>query len=210
MKAGFVINGEKIIVQELQNLQQKGGKAVARVVLKSGLNIIAKQMRRDLDPKVKEAAKAIGTRVTVTRQNVTRAKVGFGVGKNTRRMKFTRKRTGQGGVGIGPNNVHWYIVGTAARWRYGAAGGQTTNRRKRRAASIAAGEQGRRSTGTMPAQQPGLAANAARKSVSEMRAVMSRAGKRYLEAMAARAAKRVAKANQRRAEIRLLQATGKG
>jgi hypothetical protein len=217
MRASVTVAGEKILLDELADLKTKTGRKVTRVVLQSALKVIAKQMQRDLDPKVKEAGKAVGTKVTIYRQNITRAKVGFNVGKNARRVPFTRKRTSKGGVGIGPMNVHWYIAGTESRWRYGYKGPQQVgkitrnlSRRQRRSVSVLRGEQGRRSTGTMPAQQPGLAANAARKSVSEMRAVMSRAGRRYLEAVAATTAKKMARAKQAQSQQRLLTATGKG
>ncbi len=76
----------------------------------------------DLDPRVKEAGNAVGNRVTIYRQNVTRAKVGFNVGKDARKVPFRRKRTSRGGVGIGPANVHWFIAGTGERMRYGNQG----------------------------------------------------------------------------------------
>jgi hypothetical protein len=216
MRASVTVAGEKILLDELADLKTKTGRKITRVVLQSALKVIGKQMQRDLDPKFKEAGKAVGTKVTIYRQNITRAKVGFNVGKNARRVPFTRKRTSKGGVGIGPMNVHW-IAGTESRWRYGLKGPQQVgkitrnlSRRQRRSWSISRGEQGRRSTGIMPAQQPGLAANAARKSVSEMRAVMSRAGRRYLEAVAATTAKKMARAKQAQSQQRLLTATGKG
>ena len=65
-------------------------------------------------------------------------------------------------------------------------------------------------TGVMPAQQPGLAAAAARKSLSEVRSVMQRAGGRYLEARAKKIEKQMARTRAAAAERRLLIATGKG
>lgn len=214
MKAAITIDGVEILVPELNGLATKGGRRLAQIVLKAGLNVIGKQMQRDLDPKVKEAGKAVGNRVTIYRQNVTRAKVGFNVGKNASKVPFTRKRTSKGGIGIGPRNVHWYITGTGERWRYGdqgrSASGKPLSLRQRRASSIRRQQQGAMRTGVMPAQQPGLAADAARKSLSEVRSVMQRAGGRYLEARARKIEKQMARTRAAAAERRLLIATGKG
>jgi hypothetical protein len=62
----------------------------------------------------------------------------------------------------------------------------------------------------MPALQEGLAAKAAKKSISEMQAVMARAGRRYLEARAKKIEKKAAKARANAAARRLVQAAGKG
>ncbi len=174
MRASVSVSGVEIMVEELQYLHTKAGRQLARITLKAGLNVIGKQMQRDLDPKVKEAGKSVGSRVTIYRQNVTRAKVGFNVGKNARKLSFKRKRTSKGGVGIGPRNIHWYITGTKERIR----------------------------SGTMPAQQPGLAADAARKSLSQVKAVMARAGKSYLAARAKKIKAKAAKARVMAAQKR--------
>jgi hypothetical protein len=65
-------------------------------------------------------------------------------------------------------------------------------------------------TGKMPSLQERLAANAARKSLSEVRSVMQRAGGRYLEARAKKIEKQMARTRAAAAERRLLIATGKG
>ncbi|MFN9286977.1 MAG: hypothetical protein ACK6EB_02830, partial [Planctomyces sp.] len=146
-------------------------------------------------------------------QNVTRAKVGFNVGKDARKVPFRRKRTSRGGVGIGPANVHWFIAGTGERMRYGNQGvtidsGKPLSLRQRRREAERTGTG--RPTGQMPALQEGLAAKAAKKSISEMQAVMARAGRRYLEARAKKVEKKAAKARATAAARRLVQATGKG
>lgn len=213
MKASITIEGVEILVPELQYLHTKFGRQLARVVLKAGLNVIGKQMKKDLDPRVKEAGNAVGNRVTIYRQNVTRAKVGFNVGKDARKVPFRRKRTSRGGVGIGPANVHWFIAGTGERMRYGSQGvtidsGKPLSLRQRRREAKRTGTG--RPTGQMPALQEGLAAMAAKKSTSEMQAVMARAGRRYLEARAKKIEKKAAKARANAAARRLVQAAGKG
>jgi len=213
VKASITIDGVEILVPELQYLHTKAGRQLARIVLKAGLNVVGKQMKKDIDPRVKESAKAVGNRVTIYRQNVTRAKVGFNVGKDARKVPFRRERTSKGGVGIGPTNVHWFISGTTKRYRYGDQGktidtGKALSLRQRKARAMARGNGV--STGQMPALQEGLAAMAAQKSIPEMKTVMARAGRRYLEARAKKIANKAAKARAAAASRRLLTATGKG
>ena len=215
MRASVSVSGVEIMVEELQYLHTRAGRQLARITLKAGLNVIGKQMQRDLDPKVKEAGKSVGSRVTIYRQNVTRAKVGFNVGKNARKLPFRRQRTSKGGVGIGPANIHWYIAGTASRFRYGNQGtttdtGKPLSLRQKRYFASKTSAVTTRSTGTMPAQQPGLAADAARKSLSQVKAVMARAGKSYLAARAKKIEAKAAKARVMAAQRRLSRATGKG
>jgi hypothetical protein len=59
MKASITIEGVEILVPELEFLHTKLGRQLARVVLKAGLNVIGKQMKKDLDPRVKEAGNAV-------------------------------------------------------------------------------------------------------------------------------------------------------
>ena len=49
MKASITIDGIEILVPELQYLHTKAGRQLARVVLKAGLNVIGKQMKKDLE-----------------------------------------------------------------------------------------------------------------------------------------------------------------
>lgn len=203
MKVAVNVAGVEDLVAGLKYLHTKDGRKLARITLQAGLNVIGKQMQRDLDPKVKEAGKAVGKRVAIYRQNITRAKVGFNVGKDARKVPFRRKRTSRGGIGIGPANIHWYLSGTGQRVRYGMKGGRSRK-------EIAAARGTTRPTGQMPAQQPGLAANAAKAVVPEVRNVMQRAGKRFLEERAKKIEKKLKAVREQAESNRLLKATGKG
>ena len=203
MRVAVVTSGVEDLVAGLKYLHTKDGRKLARITLQSGLNVIGKQMQRDLDPKVKEAGKAVGKRVAIYRNNVTRAKVGFNVGKLARKVPFRRKRTSRGGVGIGPTNIHWYLSGTAERFRYGMKGG-----RSRRKTAETKGTT--RPTGVMPAQQPMLAAKAAATSMAEVRSVMQRAGTRFLAERAKKIEKKLKASAENAGMNRLLKATGKG
>jgi len=203
VRVAVVTSGVEDLVAGLKYLHTKDGRKLARITLQAGLNVIGKQMQRDLDPKVKEAGKAVGNRVTIYRNKVTRAKVGFNVGKLARKVPFRRKRTSRGGIGIGPTNIHWYLSGTAERVRYGMKGGRSRKK-------IAETKGTTRPTGAMPAQQPMLAAKAAATSMAEVRAVMQRAGTRFLAERAKKIEKKLKASAESAGMNRLLKATGKG
>ena len=203
MKVAINVAGVEDLVKGLRYLHTKDGRKLARITLQAGLNVIGKQMQKDLDPKVQEAGKAVGKRVAIYRNQITRAKVGFNVGKNAKKLAFRRKRTSRGGIGIGPANVHWYISGTGQRVRYGMKGGRSRK-------ELAAARGTTRPTGQMPAQQAGLAGRAAQTSMPQVRAAMERAGRRFLEERAKKIEKKLEASRQQADMNRLLTATGKG
>lgn len=151
------IDGLAAILKRMESLSDRGKVSVMRSAIRTGLNAIGRQIRRDLDPKAKDAAKSVRSRFKAGRQKII-AKVGFGVGpRNKKRNDLTPRAAGRFGVGIGPNNVHWWISGTALRRnRYGP-------------------------TGAMPAMQPGLARLAAVKAEVSMSSKMAKAAARQLE-----------------------------
>lgn len=203
MKVAINVAGVEDLVKGLRYLHTKDGRKLARITLQAGLNVIGKQMQKDLDPKVQEAGKSVGKRVAIYRNQITRAKVGFNVGKNAKKLAFRRKRTSRGGIGIGPANVHWYISGTGQRVRYGMKGGRSRK-------ELAAARGTTRPTGQMPAQQAGLAGKAAQTSMPQVRAAMERAGRRFLEERAKKIEKKLEASRQQADMNRLLTATGKG
>lgn len=209
MKVAINVAGVEDLLETLKNLETKESRKIARITLQAGLNVIGKQMREALDPKVKEAGKGVGTRVSIYRNQITRAKVGFNVGKRTsRKATFARNKTSRGGVGIGPKNVHWWLTGTTERWRYGIKSGSRTGRR--RASLLKGGSNNNNNTGKMPAFQEGLTADAARAALPEVRSAMQTAGSKYVEAMAKKAMKKAARQSKKTSEEKLLTATGKG
>lgn len=133
-----VVDGLDDLKKALEQLRGKVKWAVASAAIRAGLTTIGREMRKQLDPKAKQAARAIRTRVKRTSKGLV-AKVGFGVGPRNRKSRSTPPPRGRKpGVGIGANNIHWWIQGTSKR---------ITKRGQNR--------------GSMPAMQPGLAGRAA-------------------------------------------------
>jgi hypothetical protein len=179
MKASFSLLGAEEISAQFADLRSNKIKQLMRVTLGAGLNAIGQQMKQELDPKVAEAGRHVGTRITIWGTRITRAKVGFGVGKRKNKTTWRRKRSGPGGVGISGRNVHWWILGTQKRYRGGLM-------RKR----IKEAREQSPTTGIMPAMQPNLAQTAYSKVSGKLLTIMTRAGRKYLDAMARREKKK--------------------
>lgn len=197
MKAEINVSGIEQLIAEFSTLE-KDARKVARVALQSAMKVIGAEMANQLDPKVKELGKSVGYRLTIYRGNVTKAKVGFNVGKGATKKRIKNKRSTRGGVGIGSQNLHWYIAGTDARYtgkvrHRGEVTGwywdDGTPIKKKTAGSV-------QYRGRMPAMQPGLAASAYNSVKGEAREAARRAASRYLAVMAERTAKKNAKAQK--------------
>lgn len=148
------IYGLDLILRKLTALEAKASGRVMATIIRAQLNVIGKQMKADLDSKVKEGRKGVRSRFkNKAKKNFITAKVGFGVGKKTATKPRKSKRSGHGGVGISAQNIHWWVAGTKRR---------TTRRNFDR--------------GTMPSYQPGLAAIAATKSRGKQNAEMIKRG----------------------------------
>jgi hypothetical protein len=178
MKASFSLLGAEEISAQFADLKLKQIKRLMRVTLASALNVIGQQMKQELDPKVVEAGQHVGTRITIYGTRLTRAKVGFNVGKR-KNKRLRRRRSGPGGVGIGYRNVHWWILGTQKRYRGGLMRKRTKEDREKSP-----------TTGIMPAMQPNLAQIAYNKVSGKLLTIMTRAGRKYLDAMARREKKK--------------------
>ena len=96
MKADINVDGLKELISEFSTMS-KDARKVARVALQSSMKVIAAEMANQLDPRVKEVGKSVGYRLTIYRGNVTKAKVGFNVGKGAVKRRVIRKRTTKGG-----------------------------------------------------------------------------------------------------------------
>jgi len=197
MKAEINVDGLRELISEFSTMS-KDARKVSRVALQSAMKVIAAEMANQLDPRVKEVGKSVGYRLTIYRGNVTKAKVGFNVGKGATKRRVIRKRTTKGGVGIGSANLHWFILGTDARYT-----GKLKHRGAMAGYSDSSGRQYRIKTtgavayrGRMPAMQPGLAASAYNAVKGEARAAAQRAAKRYLEVQAKRIANKQARATK--------------
>ena len=121
------LTGDKELVRNLNELGTKGAKKATRAGIRAAMTPVARAARAGVNattasPAVKRAArKAIGKRFVAKKAE---AKVGFGVGKPSKKKRMAaheRNVYGEGGarlvrgVGISASNIHWFILGTKER-----------------------------------------------------------------------------------------------
>jgi hypothetical protein len=159
------IEGLDLILKKLETLSVKASGRVLATVIRAQLNVIGKQMKADVDSKVKEGRKGVRSRFkNKAKKNFITAKVGFGVGKKrkagrTLKLKGNRRE----GQGIGAQSIHWWVAGTKSR--------RTGLNRPRNPNPPAPHD-----TGRMPSFQPGLAKIAATKSRGQQNKEMIKRG----------------------------------
>ena len=174
-----VVDGLDEILAALTTLETKSADKVLSAMIRGQMAPIQKQMKADVDPKVKEGRKGVRSRFKNNKKkNWILAKVGFGVGPKKNQKPRRSKRTGRGGVGISAQNIHWWVAGTEHRY----TGGQT-KKLHRKAAYKTKRLNGKEimNRGKMPSFQPGLAAIAATKSAGKQNAEMIKRGALALE-----------------------------
>lgn len=165
------IDGLDAILKRMETLKQSSKVAVMRSAIRGGLNAIGKQMKAEVDPQVKLGRKAVKSRFKKGKFEIT-AKVGFGVGKKSKKAKvLNRKGNRKGGVGIDANNIHWWVAGTKQRF---TGTGKGRAKRGNRPKPVM-------DRGAMPAIQPGLARIAYAKARGEVKAEMIKRGALQLE-----------------------------
>lgn len=145
------------VLADLDKLDRKASDRVLRAGLRVVLNTIGSEMKKRLDPTVKIAAKGVKSKIK-GRGGRLIAKVGFGVGRklaDTPKLVRQDRPKNRPGVGISALNVHWWIQGTAERFRR-VAGRPTVDPVTKRWVRAKG-----KTTGQMPAKQPGLATYAA-------------------------------------------------
>lgn len=108
------------LLQFRQSTQTK----ILRGAVSKAMRIIVKSIKGKIPPNFKDAKKAIGGRILkrVAGSKDVKAKFGAAVGKKQAKAKLAAQdrkhsRAGRPGVGIGPENIHWFILGTAKRKR---------------------------------------------------------------------------------------------
>ena len=178
MRARITMDGLEQVVANYKNLADKAGRQLAAAAIRSGLKEIAREIKKRIDPRIKHVKTTVGYRFkTTTRRGITAAKVGFNVGNSKARQAQRAARSGrnQGGIGITGQNVYWFIAGTKERFRRQAG---VPKRLKRSDPA--------KPTGQMPAQQPGLAADAYRASAGAVRTKMQRAAQSRLKSIVRR------------------------
>lgn len=88
----------------------------ARSTMTKAVRLTVKKIKAKVPSAQKSIRKAIGGNVKRRRggadRGIVTAKAGAAVGKKQQNNREPRK---SGGVGIGPENVHWYILGTDER-----------------------------------------------------------------------------------------------
>lgn len=156
VSGGEVVEGLDLLLKKMSVLENRSAEKILGAMVRAKLNVIGKQMKKDTSKKVKEGRKGVRARWKhKINKNMIKALVGFGVGKRKKNepKQATRQRNKRGGVGISAQNIHWWVAGTEQReTRYGSDRGQ------------------------MPAMQPGLAAQAARKSRGQQNKFMIERG----------------------------------
>ena len=156
VSGGEVVEGLDLLLKKMSVLENKSAEKILGAMVRAKLNVIGKQMKKDTSNKVKEGRKGVRARWKhKINKNMIKALVGFGVGKRKKNepKKANRQGNKRGGVGISAQNIHWWVAGTEQReTRYGS------------------------DRGTMPAMQPGLAAQAATKSRGQQNKYMIERG----------------------------------
>ena len=106
---------------------------VLRRAMSKGLTIVRKGVRKRIPAKYKDARRSIGSSLSKNlREAITIGRVGTGVGmkrkrqdsvnqslKKSRFKRKDKKKQKIRGVGISPNNIHWFILGTKGRTHKG-------------------------------------------------------------------------------------------
>lgn len=125
------IEGMDKLLRTLDSIKDKGMKTAIRAGMRAGMTEVAKEVRRQITTEplptvekkekrqriIKSIKKTVGTRLKKYK-GITQAKIGFGAGK--KRMskaagaenREARKKAGKSGVGIGAQNIHWFVLGT--------------------------------------------------------------------------------------------------
>jgi hypothetical protein len=116
---------------------------IARAVLRSGLNVAAKNIRKAILPSIapRSPDKGIGTSVRRLPSG-TVGKAGVGVGASQRKAVMATNRGRRKGVGVSARNLHWFAMGTADRYT-GSVRIRTKSSSKRQATGNARRHTGR-------------------------------------------------------------------
>ncbi len=178
MADNAVVTGVDQILRKMTALEKKGSGRVLAAMIRGQLSVIGKQMKSDVNSKVKEGRKGIRSRFkNNAKNNWIQAKVGFGVGKKSKKPSkvVNRKGNRKAGVGISAQNIHWWVAGTDPRFTGGKITGRGKYKRRRLNGKPV------HPTGRMPSMQPQLARIAAAKSKGKQNAEMIRRGALQLQ-----------------------------
>lgn len=111
-----ILTGDRQLDAMLAELHRSSANRIARSSLGKGSRLAAKKIKREVPGHLKTVRKAIGSSVRKAKggpnKGVTVAKAGAAVGKQRGK---DAKRSTKHGVGMGPRNIHWWILGTNPR-----------------------------------------------------------------------------------------------
>lgn len=144
----------------LSQFRQSTQNKLVRRGVAAGMRVVVKSIKGEIPPGFKGAKQAIGGRMMkrVAGSLITTAKVGAAVGKKTPKKSAAMRSKGRGkrpGVGIGPENIHWFIMGADGSSKRG--GGPPRRRQWIRITGQRTFRQSKTkgfSTGVMPPQFP--------------------------------------------------------
>lgn len=142
-----LLDGEKELRRRLLTLEHKTAIKIAIKGSRKGVQFLAKEIKKEIPSRFKQARKGIGWKAKrATKKTHAISKAGVAVGKKKTNLQalqaeLANMRGKSRGVGIGPANFHWWILGTDQRFT----------------------KKGH-PTGKMPARMPGLARQVAARS----------------------------------------------
>lgn len=104
----------------LEQFKESTQRRIARGGVSKALRVLAKGIKGKVPPQFKDIKKVIGVRMAKSVGVNPSGKTGAGVGvkakkRKEQKQKRDKKREGRPGVGIGAENVHWFVLGTQDR-----------------------------------------------------------------------------------------------
>lgn len=114
-----LIQGDKELKSLLKHMRTTSARRVTTAGAAESGKQLAKMVKATIPARFKGARKAIGwRRLKVKEAAGGGAKIGGRVGRSSRASSASRKRDNRKGVGIGANNIHWFIQDAKHRKRY--------------------------------------------------------------------------------------------
>lgn len=114
------VTGIAKVDARLAAVDSKIARKIVRKATAAGLKVVSDHIRTEIkaapiSAQLKRALlKTVGRRFKKNRKTgMMEAKAGVAVGKKTKPL--ARSGRNKGGVGIGPRNVHWFVLGTKSR-----------------------------------------------------------------------------------------------
>ena len=117
-----IVQGDKKLLRTMKKMRTSAARAVMSTGAAKAAQVLAKAAKAEVPARMKEAKKGIGwKRLTKSDAPDGGAKIGSKVGRTGQKAKKDNARLrqkgrgGKSGVGMGPANVHWVLLGTKNR-----------------------------------------------------------------------------------------------